>query len=76
MPHNRRLHGHSVQMGWKMADIPELLSRIGWTRGRLARDIGVSEKTIQRWCNLPDSGGVGYMATRRYLEFVARVLGV
>jgi hypothetical protein len=59
-----------------MADIPELLDRIGWTRGRLANDIGVSEKTVQRWCNLPSSGGVGSRATRRYLELVARILGV
>ena len=65
-----------------MADIPVLLDRIGWTRKRLAEEVGASEKTIQRWCNLPPSqrervmSGVAYSATRRYLELVVRILGV
>ena len=65
-----------------MNEIPVLLDRIGWTRKRLSEEVGASEKTIQRWCNLPPTkrekvmSGVAYSATVRYLEMVARVLGV
>ena len=67
-----------------MSEIEDLLVRIGWTRERLASEVNASSKTIQRWCNLPESGfqraqivkSISYCATKRYLELVARLLGV
>ena len=67
-----------------MDEIEDLLARIGWTRGRLASDVNASSKTIQRWCNLPENHlqrakiqkSIGYCATKKYLEMVARILGV
>ena len=67
-----------------MDEIEDLLVRIGWTRERLASEVNASSKTIQRWCNLPVNHlqraqiqkSIGYSATKKYLEMVARVLGV
>ena len=49
----------------------ELLERVGWTQRYFAQRVGVSEKTVWRWC----SGRENSVAVA-YLEMVARVLGV
>ena len=49
----------------------ELLERVGWSQRYFAQRIGVSEKTVWRWCSgEPNSVAVAY------LQMVARVLGV
>ena len=49
----------------------ELLSRIGWSHRFFARQVGVDEKTVGRWCT-----GKENPVARAYLEMVARILGV
>ena len=53
----------------------ELLCRLGWSQAYFAGLLGVSKKTVSRWCG-GRSGGPGYVVGVRYLELVARVLGV
>ena len=49
----------------------DLLVRLGWSQVYFARRVGVSQKTVSRWCK-----GEGNLVARVYLEMVARVLGV
>ena len=48
-----------------------LLVRLGWSQVYFARRVGVSKKTVSRWCK-----GEGNSVARVYLEMVVRVLGV
>ena len=49
----------------------ELLGRIGWSNRFFARQVGVDERTVSRWCS-----GKENSVARSYLELVARILGV
>lgn len=48
-----------------------LLDRLGWSQVYFANHIGVSSRTVSRWCKR----GGGNEALK-YLELVSRVLGV
>ena len=48
----------------------ELLEFIGWSQAEFARRVGVSERTVSRWCKRnPDPVAMAY------LTLVARLLG-
>lgn len=49
----------------------ELLTRIGWTQAYFANHVGVSEKTVSRWCR-----GTPDPVAMKYLSVVARFLDV
>ena len=49
----------------------DLLVRVGWSQAFFARKLGVSSKTVGRWCK-----GKGGNEATAYLEMVARLLGV
>lgn len=66
--------GHFVR--WELTFCPgnmamsELLDRLGWSQAYFARHVGVSEKTVSRWCKVgPDP------VAMKYLELVVRMLG-
>ena len=56
-------------------ELDELLSRVGWSKVYFAGHIGVNERTVRDWC-VGGHGGPGYRVAVRYLELVARILGV
>jgi DNA-binding transcriptional regulator YiaG len=47
-----------------------LLDELGWSQAYFARRVGVSEKTVSRWCK-----GEPNSVAMAYLELVKRVLG-
>ena len=52
----------------------ELLKRIGWSQAELARKLETSPNTVSRWCRKGE--GVSYRVAVKYLECIARGLGV
>ena len=48
----------------------DLLSKIGWSQAFFAGRVGVSVKTVNRWCK----GGGGSEVAMAYLELVDRML--
>ena len=52
------------------AIMKHLLDKFGWSQAYFARRVGVTEKTVGRWCKSnPDSVAMAY------LNLVGRVLG-
>lgn len=49
----------------------ELLTRLGWTQRYFANQVGVNERTVQRWCV-----GAGNSVAEAYLRFACHVMGV
>lgn len=52
----------------------ELLKRLGWTQEYFAVRIGVSSKTVSRWC-AGTHRGQGYPVAMAYLGFIHKLLG-
>lgn len=55
------------------SSLSQYLDRIGWSQAYLSNRIGVHPKTVQRWVRGEAEVPVSVM---RYLELVARLLGV
>jgi DNA-binding transcriptional regulator YiaG len=53
----------------------ELLSRIGWSKRHFADLCQVDVRTVHEWCK-GDVEPTSYRLGMRYLELVARLLGV
>ena len=53
----------------------EILERIGWSKRHFAGLMGVDERTVLSCCS-GSVKGASYRAAMKYLELVARILGV
>jgi len=51
-------------------EMTELLAELGWSQAYFARKVGVSEKTVSRWCR-----GRADPVAMAYLELVKRIVG-
>ena len=56
----------------------ELLDRIGWSQIQAGRHMNVDGKTVNHWCKHGKdmTRSPGYKTAMRFLEMVARFLGV
>ena len=53
----------------------DILARVGWSKRYFAGVMDVEERTVHSWC-AGEVTGPSYRAGMRYLELVARILGV
>ena len=55
-------------------EMPELLTRIGWSQAQLAREVGTSPVTVSKWCSKPHTT-LAYRVICMYLEVLLKGMG-